>query len=362
MPSATGDWALRAGETIGAPRARSPALRSDLITRSGSSRHRRRSRAAERGRCQHQPARARSDDPLPQPTRATAPGRTRRRTGWRWQALTVLAASFALGLVAVATPSGAGGRGPGFALSTLDDGSPAAWAPCRTVSWAVNPAGAPPGGLADVERAVRLTAQATGLVLVPAGTTSSVPQQSWLHQGGWPAGTADLVVAWAVPARDGVALPAESDLLTGSAGVGGWAAEHVPTPAGPAGRITRGYVVLDAGDDADFVAGFAPERGLLGTRPPRGRLLLHELGHAVGLAHVDDDRQVMNPRVQAADGAWEEGDLAGLQALRRGQHCPRHRAHRPADVGDAATVSGQRARGRSSGPVTIAARPVTTST
>lgn len=260
---------------------------------------------------------------MPRPTRATAPARTRRRARWRWPVLAVLAVSFALGLVAVAAPSGAGGRGPGFALSTLHDGSPAAWAACRTVRWAVNPAGAPPGGLAEVELAVRLTAQATGLVLVPAGTTSSVPQQSWLQPGGWPTGTADLVIAWAVPARDAVALPGESDLLTGSAGVGGWAAEHVRTSAGPVGRITRGYVVLDADADAEFAPGFSPGRGLLRTRPPRGRLLLHELGHAVGLTHVDDDLQVMNPGVQPVAGAWGEGDLAGLQALRQGQSCPR---------------------------------------
>ncbi len=265
---------------------------------------------------------------MPPPTGAAASGLTRRRGGWRWPALAVLAASFALGLVAAAAPSGASGREPGFALSPLHDGSPAAWEPCRTVRWAVNPAGAPPGGVTDVERAVRLTAQVTGLVLVPVGTTSAVPQQSWLRPGGWPTGTADLVVAWAVPARDGVALPAESDLLTGSAAVGGWAAEHVRAGTGPAAQITRGYVVLDADADADFVAGFAPERGLLGARPARGRLLLHELGHAVGLAHVEDDRQVMHPRVRRTDGTWGEGDLAGLQALRQGQHCPRQLAAR----------------------------------
>jgi hypothetical protein len=36
----------------------------------------------------------------------------------------------------------------------------------------------------------------------------------------------------------------------------------------------------------------------------------------------------MHPRVQPADGAWGEGDLAGLQALRQGQHCPHHPAAR----------------------------------
>ena len=50
-------------------------------------------------------------------------------------------------------------------------------------------------------------------------------------------------------------------------------------------------------------------------------MFLHELGHALGLAHVDDDRQVMHPAGGAQLNTYGSGDLAGLHQLGAAPGC-----------------------------------------
>lgn len=42
---------------------------------------------------------------------------------------------------------------------------------------------------------------------------------------------------------------------------------------------------------------------------------LHEIGHALGLDHVEDDRQIMNPIIYGNLDALGNGDIAGIQSL-----------------------------------------------
>jgi hypothetical protein len=51
-------------------------------------------------------------------------------------------------------------------------------------------------------------------------------------------------------------------------------------------------------------------------------IVLHELGHLVGLAHVDDDTQLMYPEAQRAVTDYADGDLTGLARLGAGPCVP----------------------------------------
>ena len=76
-----------------------------------------------------------------------------------------------------------------------------------------------------------------------------------------------------------------------------------------------GSVTLDAPGIAELLA--TPN----GANSAYG-VITHELGHVVGLDHVDDPSQLMNPRASAAVSTLQQGDLAGLAELGTGACAP----------------------------------------
>ncbi len=186
-----------------------------------------------------------------------------------------------------------GGSVDAFAFTaTSPAGVLARWNPCVPVRYRTNLAGAPGTLAADVTGALARLSRATGLTFIDAGPTTYpsrfVPTTQVRPED------ADLVIA-VLPE---VALPA---LAGDTVGFGGFT--YLPSTM----RVTRADLVLEQEYVASAPPGFADSGGSAGL------LLLHELGHTVGLAHSTDPTQVMYPSMlPKIRPTYQNGDLSGL--------------------------------------------------
>lgn len=191
-------------------------------------------------------------------------------------------------------PSGTPG-----AYTLLDPGRPGAvfrWDPCTPVRYRVRPEPGYPTLRDDVAAAVATLGAATGLQFTDQGPTSY--RGDAVEPAGFP-GETDLVVT--------VAAESEAPALAG--GAVGYTTLARSVWAGADARILQAEVVLER----EFLTS--------GSRAVR-QLLLHELGHAAGLGHTDDPRQVMFPSVTGETGTgYQQGDLAGLARVGAGGGC-----------------------------------------
>jgi hypothetical protein len=180
--------------------------------------------------------------------------------------------------------------------------------PSADQHYVINPAFAPAGAVDEVKSAFARLAAATGIRFVYDGTTAEshvrfgkrASYQPTLYGNRW----APILISW-TPAT------VEPLLAGGTLGYGGstsyWSGSSDEA-------YVTGEVVFDT-DQTVLANGFGP--GLT-----RGNLIQHELGHVVGLDHVDDRSQLMYPSIHSAspDG-YGVGDKAGLAQLGSRQGC-----------------------------------------
>ncbi|HUR17375.1 MAG TPA: matrixin family metalloprotease [Acidimicrobiales bacterium] len=187
-----------------------------------------------------------------------------------------------------------GGDGGAFGFLFPNGANPGRWNPCVAVHYSVNASKAPAGGEADLQEAIRRLGGATGINFVYDGPTAAVPNNG--------DSSAATVIAWAAPG--------ESNMLTGSAaGIGG--ASGIQT--GGYIRLTKGFVVIDS--TRAVAPGF-------GGGVTQGALLMHELGHMVGLNHSADQAQIMYPTVtERTPSDWGAGDRNGLTQVGATKGC-----------------------------------------
>jgi hypothetical protein len=229
--------------------------------------------------------------------------------------------SAALGLVvAVLTgaPPSATGAAASYQLSyaSLPNGTKAVvrWNGCQTdITYKVNLAAVPSSLrstiLSETQTTVSQLASYTGFRFSYKGTTSEVPRV-----GSMPRQSAELVIAFTTPSQTNYNL-------SGSAvGEGGLYYAWAGVTSNGTTRYTvaaqRGFVVIDTPQMLRQL------HGGFGTGMRRSNLLLHELGHVVGLQHVGDARQAMYPSLLTTAprlGNW--GDRTGFGLVGRRAGC-----------------------------------------
>jgi hypothetical protein len=161
------------------------------------------------------------------------------------------------------------------------------------VEYAVNPARMPDGARPLLDRAIARVSAATGLAFEDTGDTDRRPFTGPLVPLG---GGRPVVIGFA----DAGEFPG---LAGNVAGLGGAAAED-----GARGRLhyATGGVVLD-------VEAFTPAAVAQQPRVMEG-VVLHELAHVVGLAHVTEPMELMFAR-NTGQVELGPGDLEGLARL-----------------------------------------------
>lgn len=198
------------------------------------------------------------------------------------------------------------GSGGWRALQTHPDGSPVTFDPCRPIHYVWRDETGS-GELARVlPKALAQLSTATGLRFVDDGRTDEPVADGGSDRPAYqPARYGDrwapVLVVWRAGGVD--------------------AGQH-PDALGLAGPASYGT----SEKDVHYVTGSAAFAGTaLDLRARTGggawveAVVLHELGHLVGLDHVDDPYQVMYPANVAPLPAYRDGDLRGLEQLGLGR-------------------------------------------
>ena len=173
------------------------------------------------------------------------------------------------------------------------------WDACRRISWTFNPRSSPNRALKQVRAGIRRIHLATGLDFVYVGRTDQKP-----NPYGNNVDNADVIIGWRT-AKDYSMFRQHP----GTAGIGGnmYYSGFREADGSAVSKAVQGGVVLNAS-----------MRGLsngFGRGTTWGEVIIHELGHVMGLSHIDAKSQIMYYSVRRRNADWGAGDLAGFRRL-----------------------------------------------
>lgn len=194
-------------------------------------------------------------------------------------------------------------KGYVFTARQKDKRTGVTWSPCRPLHYVLRGSGdAPRQGERMIRESFARIAELTGLEIVDDGATKEkydddrLAYQPKRYGQRW----APVLVSWSTTRQD---PGLEGDVL-GRAG-----AQWVVTESGDRAYVT-GTVSLDAVEINRL-------RSQYGYEVARA-VVLHELGHLVGLGHVQDRTSLMHPEVSPAVTDFSAKDRAGLTVLGQG--------------------------------------------
>ncbi|SDL39025.1 hypothetical protein SAMN04487916_108156 [Arthrobacter sp. ov407] len=192
-------------------------------------------------------------------------------------------------------------------MDTGDDGQPVKYDPCRPIHYVTRSANQPTAGPELIQQAIAAVSRSTGLVFINDGATTEAPSEQ--RESYQPARYGDrwapVLIAWETTAEDPrfTDLEDEDTIL----GVGGSEAVSIGDTDY---TYVSGHLTLNA-------PGLQSLLELEGPAQVRGTIE-HELGHVVGLDHVQDPTQLMNPSDTVGVTTYQAGDLNGLAILGQG--------------------------------------------
>lgn len=202
-----------------------------------------------------------------------------------------------------------------FIARQSDKQSPVAYDPCRPIHYVTNQRTVPPRGNEIVADAIAAISAATGLVFVNDGTTDEEPSEhrAAFQRSRYGDRWAPVLIAWSDPSRS----PDLNKDVIGQAG-SLYLDTHDTTPFD---WRTKVYITGMLALDGPSFAKLEP-KGTVSAEDIGRAIVLHELGHLVGLGHVEDPTQVMYPSSSYEVTSLATGDLNGLAKLGRGDCYP----------------------------------------
>lgn len=198
-----------------------------------------------------------------------------------------------------------------------DNCSPVRWNPCEPIHYVINPANAPPTGVADVHEAFKRLAEATGITYIDDGITDEDSQGDRAYQPErygerW----APILVHWMSSSRT------QGDIQI----VGGGFPSQVGDVYVTGNLFLNPFVVTNRETRSTVPGGFGSNLSIGPIGPEGvtwGRIILHELAHITGMGHTSDPSNLMYPEMadHTAAAAFSQDDLAGIKLLGREAGC-----------------------------------------
>ena len=207
------------------------------------------------------------------------------------------------------------GRGYAFLDTRRESGEmvPVRWNPCEPIQYEVNLEGAPVDALDEVARATARVTDATGIGFTFDATTTRTLNETahdYFYSDGVAGTYFPILIAW-ISHQEMVRRTGEQDVLA--------FAHPELGESDRSDQYVSGWVVVDSGGRFEDSGRYSLEL-----------VLMHELGHIVGLAHVKDPDELMFSGQDAGDARpyqmddWGPGDLRGLEQVGADQGCMDH--------------------------------------